>query len=138
MTLINAMDQNTMRELDVHLENRGPRSFGHLLSVDFLQPDPEVQKIIDLARPRMTWGHERPSPLPFPFLRHELRRDQDLTPCSIQTGELDATFGRSASVDTSSTVRRRSDAFGLQRSYPGFFEIDPTLPSEFRFERFVV
>ena len=138
MTLIIAMDQTTTRELDVNPENLAPRSFEHFLSVDFLEPDPEMQKTIDLMRPWISWGYERPVRLPFPFLRHELRRDQDLTPCSIQTGELDATIGRKKGIDSSSNARHRGDAFGLPRSYRDLFEIDPTLPSDFRFEHFVV
>jgi hypothetical protein len=128
MTLIIAMDHTTTRKLDVNPENLASRSFEHFLSVDFLEPVPEMQKRIDLTRPWISWGNERPFRLtrPIPFLRHELRRDQDLTACSIQRGELDVTFGRAAGVDSSPNVGHRRDAFGLPLSLVDLFAIDST------------
>ena len=138
--MINAMDQNTMRELQVNPENLATLSVGHVLFIDGFEPDTETPDISYMWRPWFSWnyGHEVRLPTPIPFLRHELRRDQDLTPCSIQIGELDATIGRKKGVDSSSSVRRRSDAFGLPFSNLGLFAIETTSPSDFRRKHFVV
>ena len=127
-----AIDQTTTRELYVNPVDHAHRSSGLFLILDRLEPDPELQTIIHVTRPWMTWAYEREIRFstPIPFLRNELRRDQDLTPCSIQRGELDVTLGRAASLDSSPNVGHRSNAFGLPLSPVDLFAIDSTSASD--------